>query len=328
MIVDNKFVRFINRNIKVILIVILLILGCYILLRVVNKNIRDSNKTIINNNVEKNENTDLQKSVISNTNVSKNDTEENKKIIDDFINYCNQGAVESAYALLTDDCKDALYKTVDIFKKDYIDQLFTEKRDYNLKTWISKNNIVTYKLALQGDMLSTGNVNNNSIEEYITVVNDNDVRKLNVNSFVCRTKVYKKSNQGNIEVKAITKDIYMDYEIYKFNVCNNSDSNILLDTLESENSIYLLASVGNNEVEFSAYIDELDQAYLYLTPGMSKDIYIKFNKMYSDTNAKINSIVFSNVVSNYNDYIAYNDYAHVRDTINVSENYKEDTNLN
>lgn len=82
----------------------------------------------------------------------KQEEEISKKIISKFIDNCNNGKIEEAYNMLTEDSKKEKYKSVDDFRSTYINKLFNIKI-YEYK--IEKQN-ETYVVYLTEDMLITG----------------------------------------------------------------------------------------------------------------------------------------------------------------------------
>ena len=112
----HKIISFYNQNrrkIWVILIAAIIIIAIiYYLLYGIT---RDSNRNVSDSGSSINEISDklnsvtitTPKSVISGTTV---DANENKlKTIDEFVEYCNNGQIEQAYNLLSDDCKKEIY---------------------------------------------------------------------------------------------------------------------------------------------------------------------------------------------------------------------------
>ena len=91
----------------------------------------------------------------------------------------------------------------------------------------------------------------------------------------------------------------MDYEIYKFKVDNNSKNTIMLDSKESVQSTYL---ENENETRYSSYIDEMIAEELQVRANDTKEISIKFNKVYNPNNV-ITKLVLSDIVENYEEYV-------------------------
>ena len=74
----------------------------------------------------------------------KNDSE----IINKFLNYCNEGNLNEAYNILTDECKEEMYPTIDDFKKIYYDNTFGEKKkSYTIENWMED----TYQVNITED---------------------------------------------------------------------------------------------------------------------------------------------------------------------------------
>lgn len=92
--------------------------------------------------------------------VLKNEKQD-KKLISQFLDYCNNGQVEEAYEMLSDDCKKQEYKTIDIFKTEYIDKIFTYKKEYK----IEKENEL-YKITIIDGLIESG-----STEDRSSIVN-------------------------------------------------------------------------------------------------------------------------------------------------------------
>lgn len=94
------------------------------------------------------------------------------------------------------------------------------------------------------------------------------------------------------------RDTYKDYEIYDVRVENLNQNSILLDSQESTDSMYVMAS---NDSKYRAYSYEIDRSRLIIEPGRSRTITIKFNKRYSNE-AITRRIVFSDIIKNYDEY--------------------------
>ena len=71
----------------------------------------------------------------------------------------------------------------------------------------------------------------NSYSDYITIVNKDGNKKLNINRYIGRKILNKSKDSDNIKTEVLYSDRYMDYEIYKIKITNNTDNTILLDIL-------------------------------------------------------------------------------------------------
>ena len=215
--------------------------------------------------------------------------------IDQFISYCNEQKIEEAYNLLSDDCKKELYPTINNFINTYYGKVFNgKKKNVSIENWNSN----IYKVTIDEDALSTGNyTQDNSIQDYITIiVDDNKNAKLNINSYIGREKLDKIGSNKNVEITALERNTYMDYQTITFNIKNNTNSDILLDDLLSTDTMYLTDKNGMN---YTSYSNEISSAELVVFANQSRDITIKYASKYA-SDKTIESVVFSKVAFNYN----------------------------
>ena len=219
--------------------------------------------------------------------------------VDEFISYCNEQKVDEAYNLLSDDCKQELYPTVEDFRNSYYNRVFNgQRKNVSLSNW--NENI--YKIEINEDSLSTGVYNEgNTLQDYITIVEDSEGNlKLNINSYIGKEELQKTGSNRNVEVTAIDADKYMEYQTVTFKVTNNSNSEIMLDDKTYPETMYI---EDENGIRYPAYSHEISDAELRLSPMQTKEITIKYYSSYG-TRKNITSAVFSGVVYNYTAYSA------------------------
>ena len=219
--------------------------------------------------------------------------------VDEFISYCNEQKVDEAYNLLSDDCKQELYPTVEDFRNSYYNRVFNgQRKNVSLSNW--NGNI--YKVEINEDSLSTGvYTEGNTLQDYITIVADDEGNpKLYINSYVGREELQKTGSNRNVEVTAIDADTYMEYQTVTFKVTNNSNSEIMLDDKTYPETMYI---EDENGIKYPAYAHEINDAELRLTPIQSYEITIKYYSSYG-TRKNITSVAFSGVVYNYTAYRA------------------------
>ena len=286
--------NFYNRNRKTIFIVIFCIIVGYMIIRYLNnyyiekaqKQAQDYNSSSSTQNttaIVENQDFDL-----SGSKKSENTIKQDKDILDEFFEFCNKKEVSKAYNLLTDECKELKYPTLDDFKNSYFNSIFDTTKSYTIENWNGK----TYRIKIQNDLLSTGKVSDNAfIEDYITVVTVNHSYKLNINSYIKRVNISKQSENEIATINVKSKDIYMDYEIYNITIKNNTDSKLLIDDLQKTNSIYLTENKGA-KYAFANY--ELVKAQLEIISGGTIDVSIKFNHAYR-SDKKIKTLTFSGI---------------------------------
>lgn len=265
-----------------------------------NKKAEEQNK-IQQNTIKQQEIYTPEKTTISGTNVRQQEQENNKTLIENFINYCNQKQIEQAYNLLTDECKkEVFFSNIANFSNNYVNKIFNSKKTYSMQSWINRDTYTTYKIKIVDDMISTGKITStqNEIEDYYTVVKEEGEYKLNINSYIVKKHINKEKEFKGVKITVINKDTYRDYEIYEIKIENLNENTILLDSQERTDSMYVFAS---NESKYSAYSYEIDRSRLIIEPGRYKTIKIKFNKRYSNESIT-KAIVFGDIIKNYDEY--------------------------
>lgn len=295
-----RLIRFFNQNRRTIIKIILIIVFIFILIQLFNlisKNKMNDNK---NENVDTdeksnfiNENSALisDESLISGRKVSENVLSQSSDIIGKFINYCNDGNVELAYDMITDECKEEMFPSIGDFEKIYYSDIFDgSKKNYTIENWYGN----VYRVRITDDILSTGNLDNNAHQDYITVMSD----KININSYVGRKEINNVTTNNNVDIDVISKDTYMDYEIYTISVTNNSYNTILLDGGNNPKSIYLL---DEKDMKYYFYNNEVVASNFIVPSQYKKTFKIKFSNSYSSSRT-IRSMVFSNFIVNYDKY--------------------------
>jgi len=214
----NRLRRWYNKNRKIFWLTVFIAIVVINLPRVLNEYAKDKKKvsSSISNNTTTYANESY--SVISEEHVEEKTNEENTEIINNFVEYCNNGNVEEAYQLLSNNCKQKLYPTVNDFAEKYYNRNFKTRRIYNLQAWISNEDNYTYKIDLKEDMLATGNANSASKEDYYTIVYEDGEVKLNINRYIGNVEFNNSNESDNIKIEVLSKDIFMDYEIYNIKV--------------------------------------------------------------------------------------------------------------
>lgn len=293
-----KWIRYYHQNRKQIGRIVLIILSAFILLRFVNYlyKIKGTKESVPQNtiqNVEANTKATTlttNESVVTGKGLSSNQLETATTTIDNFFSYCNNQEIEKAYQLLTKECKEEIYTTQEIFEKAYYQNVFENKRkNCTIENWVDD----TYKVKITEDLLSTGrNDNRYAKQDYITVKKEDGEYKLNINNYIGHEEINETTEKDNIKIEVLCKNTYMEYEAYTIRVTNNTESQILLDSLTNVKSLYIQDKVGN---KYSSYSHELDGTMLTLESGQIKTITIKFYSSFVSTK-RIQNMVFSDLI--------------------------------
>lgn len=311
----NNIIRFWNQNRKGIIagiIAIVLIVAIIQGLNQMAKETREQKNELPP--IEKEEELPTQ-SIIGGGNVSKEIAKGNVALIEEFVQACNNGEISKAYEMLTDECKEVLFKTEDNFKRGYYDIIFKNKRISDIESFLDGGRRYTYQVKLYDDVLASGNAKNpDAYQDYITIDENAKNGKLNINSFIYQQEINQEKEVDGIKITILTKEIYKDNEKYQIKIENNTNKRILIDTRKQSKSIYLL---GNNNVTYNSNIAEIGSVLYEIPAHLYRTYTLRFNKIYS---ASIGSkaIVFSDIVPDCEEYRKTPD--EVKERVQISVN--------
>lgn len=297
----NKFLRWYYKNKVKFWKLVLVVIGIYLLILLLNnfsgKSIseeKNENKNITNTITYANKDSIKSEETIIGTQTEKQYIKNANEIIDKFIKYCNNEEVDKAYELISDNCKEEIFPTIQDFINLYYNNIFNITKTYKMQNWSGN----TYKIEYRDSLLATGGIETEEfIRDYITIEKNGDSAKLNINNYIGRTHINKTETSGDVKFKVVSKDVYMDYEIYNFEIENNSRNDILMDNLEYSTSIFLKDEYNKKHYAHSA---ELTEGLLIVRPKQNKNISIKFTNSYI-VGRKISSINFSKFIRNINE---------------------------
>lgn len=298
----HKILSFYNSNRRVIWIAILAIAFTIILLQTLNNDAKKRNSEInTNDEINSSSNTTIypnnQEDFLSSNYNSEKIQDEKLKLISAFLEKCNNGKIKEAYDLLSTDCKEEMFPVLEKFKNDYTDLVFNTAKTYDIKLWMSGKYSI-YKISIYENALATGVVNNNAIDSYYTVVEENNDYKININNLIAKEELNTENSNDYVRINVIRRKIYIDYEEYEIKITNNTQKTILMDGYRKNNSMYLQDSVGGKK---TAYTNEIPERLLIINPLLSITRTIKFNKSYTE---KISSkgITFEDIILDYDEY--------------------------
>lgn len=306
----NRFMRWYNQNRKTVWKLIGIIVIVIIVIQLINHYYKVKNEEELNNNSQtqnattnsstnsnyNNVRVDDKNSVLSGNEISSSQ-EEQIKIIDTFVDYCNKGDVESAYQLLTDECKQEMYPQLDNFINSYYNETFANsEKDASVENWTGN----IYKVQIHENMLATGKYSKETTkQDYITVIETEDEQyRLNINGYIEREEINKSKEDKQIKMTVKYADTYMDYAKYTIEITNNSNQTISLDDRANVESMYIRDDNGNH---YPAYTHEINSAELQVSPRETKEVTIKYYSKYGSTK-DINRLVFSKMILNYGAY--------------------------
>ena len=248
------------------------------------------------NNVENNASLNITNDINSNT-VNQNSIKVNNAIeaIQKFVNFCNSRDLDSAFNMLTDDCKEQLYNnSKDEFANKYVNSLFDKKRSNQINKWAnSDGKLELYKVIFYENPINTGKIDaSNSKNDYITAVYSDGTYKLNINGFIKREEINSSKKNNFMQVKVLNRLVFVDYEIYNVNIKNDILVDLTLDNMDDNIKTYLQDTDGNY---FRILNTEYSSESTRVSNESEANFALKFDRGYSSTSKKISKLVFSRV---------------------------------
>lgn len=303
----HRFFRWYNENREIFFIIIAIIVFFLLIIQVLNsivarqeeekRNSMTQQNTTVNNTINSEPNT----SVITGEEITRSEATIAANAIKQFVNYCNNKQIENAYNMLTEECKTLIYPSLESFTENYYNRIFYINRMYNLENWYDDADLYTYYIKYTEDVLASGNLNSEDNKgDYITVVIKEEGYKLNISSYVGRRIIDQQEGARGVNIKINWIDMYMDYAIANISAQNNTGGTICIDAKDESYSTYMY---DENNVKYNSLLHENAEEQLMVRKNLTNTINIKFNKMYN-TNREIMGIIFSNIITNYDEYRA------------------------
>jgi len=317
-----NIIRFINKNARLIFYIIFIIAFVFWGIRYLNSYYEEQEEI---KKVQVTESNQISKVTEGDTNNNDNtsnmvystECKTSLKAIKSFVHFCNNKEIDNAYKMLTDECKNAMFPTVDEFEKVYINNIYNITRTYDLEKWSTEGDKNTYLISLYGSVLETGNSNNYTQDYYTLIKNDEGVYRLNVNCFIYGEKRNIETTVNGITVKIENVDVYDEYEKATIVISNNTSKQICLTGNKNREKIYLQDA---NNLIYLSLNSVFDMDEIVLEPNSAQTYVIQFNKVYSATN-KANYLVLSDVILDYEEYSNSDDKSYYSNRTSIKVNY-------
>ena len=209
--------------------------------------------------------------------------------IDTFVQRCNNKEYEAAYNMLSDDCKEAVYPTLNTFKK-YVDNKFNEKRSYSIQNFSNVGKQYIYDVNLMEDLMATGLTGKEFYysEEKFVFTEDDDSLKLAISGFVRKNNLNIFAEDENLKISIAYKEVYYDHELYSVTLTNRSTHPIVIADGTTDNEVVI--NTGEDERSEKS----VGTYGIVLQPNESKSYTFQFNKYCDDGNAPT-YMMFNNI---------------------------------
>ena len=301
----HKLIRFYYKNrLKVwalILGIVFLIAIIQILNIVASNNLKVENDKIAQETTLENNVVSYDKesqSIISSGKVQEEYKSDFGNLINQFFTYCIEHKPQLAYELLSKDTKESLYPTETLFEEMYYSEKFKENKQFSFQSWINTGKLYIYQVKIFDNMLMTGKTDDTYYEDFVTISPEDGEYKLNINNLIGIKEINQTYNNKFLQINVKKSQVFMDYEIYTFDIKNLSENTIKLDSMKKTDNIYVVDEKGN---KYSALLQENTEEEMVFNPKESRRINIKFSDTYRE-GIVIDQIVFEDIVTNYPEY--------------------------
>lgn len=217
--------------------------------------------------------------VITNDNAPTRYQDKIKAAMDEYIKHCNNKDYNSAFDLLTDDCKDYLYGNSLVRFQNYVDSLFKSKKIYNYQAFSIFNGYYIYDVTILDDIGATGTTGNyDTFTEKYTFSRQNDGSfKISTGDFIRKVSINKQLEDENMIVKL--DSLYQSYSKidYELTIINRTDKyvDIADGTMRGEVTLNV-----NGEKRTAV---NLTNAEIALRPGQTESYSLIFDKYFDDS---------------------------------------------
>ncbi len=209
--------------------------------------------------------------------VPKKEIENVNNTIDKYFNYCNAKEYESAFDMLTNDCKNCTFNnSIDEFKQ-YIDEIYASSKIYHIQNYSNTKNIYIYDITILDDIVATGTTGDyQTYKEKISVHNLDSGIKLSVLGYVGKTTLGREAEDDNMKIKVLHKNVSYSMEEYTIEIRNKIDRYILLSDDIGGDQITL--NLGN---QFRRALNTTNNS-IFIYPGQTKTVKLLFTKYFDD----------------------------------------------
>lgn len=209
--------------------------------------------------------------------------------IDKFIQRCNNKEYETAYNMISEDCRQELYPTLNSFQK-YVDAKFVTKRSYSIQNFSNVGKQYIYDVNLMEDLMATGLTDKEFYydeEKFVFTEKDKNL-KFAIDGFVRKANLNMFAEDENLKINIYSKNVFYDHETYKVTITNRSSHPIVIADGTTNNEVTLYTGENNrNEKNVGSY-------GIMLKPNENKSYTFLFNK-YCDDGRAPEYIMFNDI---------------------------------
>lgn len=229
--------------------------------------------------------------------VPKKEKESVNETLDNFLTFCKNKDYQSAYDMLTTDCKEFLYDNKLENFQSYVDSIFSTYNNYSYnQNYSNVNGTYIYDVTiLNSDILSTGTTGGyNKYKEKVSVLEENGIKKISNQGYMGNEEVGIEAEDDYMKVKIISKDSSYDKVGYNVEIINKTDRTIIISDNKAGKEVTL--NVGG-DIQTATNLMIMTGV---IKPGETVGVQYIFDRFYDDTSKDTQlSFNYVRIMQNY-----------------------------
>lgn len=204
-----------------------------------------------------------------------------EKMIEEYVEICNDGNYQKAFDMLSDECKKFEFDNdVTKFMQHVLVKMPVPK-EYSIQNYsnvsVPLGNLYIYEIKYMDDILATGLTNAEyryTSEKISFYIDEENNIKMSVGSYIYHKDIQSISENEYLKIDIIDKKVSYNDETYEIKFTNRSDYTIVISDGYGENEVDLQLSQELRKRE--------DTSDIVLMPGESLTLDISFPKFVDD----------------------------------------------
>ena len=213
-----------------------------------------------------------------------------EETIEEYVGYCNDEKYDSAFAMLSDDCKKyAFDNNIERFI-DFILVKIPGKRKYSIQNYSDYGKYFIYEVKYTEDILATGLTNQKymySSEKIVFTPNKDGGYDMATGNFVKHDIINNVAENEYVKVDVKERDVYYSLEIYDVKFTNRTDSTVVIQDNIENDEINLVLSGEYRPLKNP-------ENTIILGPNEQQEAKVMFTK-FADDGEDSEGILFSNI---------------------------------
>lgn len=199
------------------------------------------------------------------------------ELIDTYFNYCNTKQYEQAYNMLSQDCKDTYFQTLDDFKS-YINYIFGEDKIYTIQNYSNDDGVYIYQIRIMEDILKTGLTGQEDLSYYqerIVITEKDGNLELAVRDYIGKEDLNSVYEDDYIKIWLDDKQVGYETETYTIRIRNKTENIVVMQDWSEDYEVYL--QVGTERRRITN-----DNLNIVINPAETQTYELEFIKFYDE----------------------------------------------